>query len=100
VTNILTLCEENQTNAGLRENVERRCRLPAGALHERRTVLDSMVRPVLALPRPVHGRVCGPGATRTTRATTTTMSWTIAPALPRTPPWRMGNEKDDDGAEY
>ena len=38
VTNILKL----------REDVERRCRLPAGALHERRTVLDSMVRPVLA----------------------------------------------------
>ena len=48
VTNILKLREENQTNTGLREDVERRCRLPAGALHERRTVLDSMVRPVLA----------------------------------------------------
>ena len=48
VTNILKLREENQTNTGPREDVERRCWLPAGALHERRTVLDSMVRPALA----------------------------------------------------
>ena len=47
-TNIIKLCRENQTNTRLREDVERRCRLPAGALHARHKELDSMVRPILA----------------------------------------------------
>ena len=86
MTNIIKLCEENQTNTRLREDVERRCRLPAGALHERRTVLDSMVRPVLAQ---FMDEFVGPADPDDARDDydDSTMSSTIAPALPRTPSW-------------
>ena len=85
-TNILKLREENQTNTGLREDVERRCRLPAGALHERRTVLDSMVRPVLAQFMDEFVGPAGSGRDDA-RDDYDDVVWTIAPALPRTPPW-------------